>query len=135
MKKINQQDLALILGILLFVGFLIYIYNRGKQSGLPIADIGDDVVRPGFSPNAIGDQFHGLFAKLQLNADGRIKWLNNFNQLSDGEIKTVYNYYRDKYGSEGKTLTQVLEDAVIVVWFQNNPKQFVLDRLARLQLP
>lgn len=137
MKKLTQDQLILIFALLLFVGILLYVYNQGKRKGLPIADIGDDYVRPAFNPDVWVTEGNYLLTNWSVwatNADARTNYLERLNTLADGELKMVYNSYNDKYRKDGKTFVQVIKDAWITTIFEQNPKTLILDRFQRMQL-
>lgn len=137
MKKVTQDQLILVFAIMLFIGILLYVYNQGKRKGLPIADIGDDYVRPAFNPSAWVSEGHYLLTDWTVWATGaekRTKYLERLNTLSDGELKTVYNAYNEKYLNTGKTFVQVIREAWVTTVFEQNPKNIILDRFQRMQL-
>ena len=135
MKKVTQDQLVLVFAIMLFIGILLYVYNQGRRKGTTIADIGDDYVRPGFNPSVLVQDGHDILTKFATGANARDEYFRRLNELSDGELKTVYNAYNDRYfKKDKKTFVQVIKDAWFTVVFGTSPKTLVLERFERMQL-
>lgn len=134
MKKLDQNTLIGIFALLTFIGFFIYIYNQGRRKGTFIADIGDDYIKPGFSPDKFVEDGKRILSNW-VNNSLRNDYFQSLNNLSDGELKTVYNAYNQKYLTSGQTFVELIKAAFMPLIIGVNYKTLVLDRFNRMSLP
>ncbi len=135
MKKVSNEQLLVVFSILVIVSVAVYYYNKGKRKGTYIADIGDDYVRENFVPDLWSIEGNRLLTNFFVSGGERGDYLKRLDTLSDGELKTVYNDYNQRYLKDGKTFVQVIKDAWLTAVFETNPKTIILKRYEKLNLP
>ena len=132
LTKDGQRFLLWALGfILLIVGIGFYLGRKGRRK---IAIIDEDDVRPNFPADGWATRFDQEMSGFNIYAwtDKRIELLEDFNNLSDAEIATVYNAYNKTYATYPDTLFSLINGE----WIPEGSKiqKTVTDRMLRIGL-